>query len=45
MPKPWGLLSCQQPLQNRVSRVRIFLPLPKIRLISQEIRRIYYFCG
>ena len=33
----------QQYLQNRVSRVRIFLPLPKNRLISQEIRRFCYF--
>ena len=33
----------QHPLQNRVSRVRIFLPLPRKHLISREIRCFSYF--
>jgi len=40
--KPRGLVFCQQPLQNRVSRVRAFLPLPRKRLKSQDFRRFSY---
>ena len=35
----------QQPLQNRVSRVRIFLPLPRKFPISTEIGNFLYLSG